>query len=175
MRRGKSIRMKKNIELDTKTLLDLAIYAFLRLDGAWFLASADKFGVEAATELDVKAWDSFSEQLGRKIATTLKLTGDFQGELSTVIKIQNTIMNMKTEFALISENKASFRVMDCEVWRMVSKKWTSDTAPCYKVTAASIRGLLRGAFPNLKFEIVQKQLIPKGDPCCEVEITKIER
>ncbi len=166
--------MKKNIELDPKTLLDLAIYAFLRLDGAWFLASAEKFGVEAATELDVKAWESFSERLGRKIATTLKLGGDFQAEFATVIKIQNTIMNMKAEITFVNETKAGFRVMDCEVWKMVSKKWTSETAPCYKVTAASIRGLLKGAFPNLKFEILQKQLIPKGDPCCEVEITKIE-
>ncbi len=166
--------MKKNIDLDPKTLLDLAIYAFLRLDGAWFLASAEKFGVEAATELDVKAWESFSERLGKKIATTLNLKGDFQAEFATVMKIQNTIMNMKAEILFVNATKAGFRVNDCEVWKMVSKKWTSETAPCYKVTAASIRGLLKGAFPNLKFEILQKQLIPKGDPCCEVEITKIE-
>ncbi len=166
--------MKKNLDLDPKTLLDLAIYAFLRLDGAWFLASAEKFGVEAATELDVNAWESFSERLGRKIATTLKLGGDFQAEFATVMRIQNTIMNMKAEITFVNETKASFRVNDCEVWKMVSKKWTSETAPCYKVTAASIRGLLKGAFPNLKFEILQKQLIPKGDPCCEVEIIKKE-
>ncbi len=164
--------MKKNIDLDPKTLLDLAIYAFLRLDGAWFLASAEKFGVEAATELDVMAWESFSERLGRKIATTLKLVGDFQAEFATVMKIQNTIMNMKAEILFVNATRAGFRVVDCEVWKMVSKKWTSETAPCYKVTAASIRGLLKGAFPNLKFNIVQKQLIPKGDPCCEVEIIK---
>ncbi len=166
--------MTKNTNVDTKTLLDLAIYAFLRLDGAWFLASAEKFGVEAATELDVKAWENFSERLGRKIATTLNLKGDFQAEFATVMKIQNKIMNMRAEITFVDKTKAGFRVIDCEVWKMVSKKWTSETAPCYKVTRASIQGLLRGAFPNLKFEIVQKQLIPKGDPCCEVEITKID-
>ncbi len=165
--------MNKSVELDPKTLLDLAIYAFLRLDGAWFLASAEKFGVETATELDVKAWENFSERLGRKIATTLNLKGDFQAEFATVMKIQNTIMNMKAEILFVTATNAGFKVNDCEVWKMVSKKWTSDTAPCYKVTAASIRGLLKGAFPALKFEIIQKQLIPKGDPCCEVEITKI--
>jgi hypothetical protein len=164
----------KKTELDDKTLLDLAIYAFLRLDGAWFLASAEKFDVEAATELDVKAWEAFSERLGRRIATTLHLQGDFHAEVPTVMKIQNKIMNMKAEITSVSENQVIFRILECEVWKMVSKKWTSETAPCYKVTQASIRGLLKGAFPNLKFEIVQKQLIPKGDPCCEVVITKLE-
>ena len=160
--------------LDASTLLDLAIYAFLRLDGAWFLASAEKFGVETATELDVNAWESFSERLGKKIAMTLKLRGEFNEEFPIVMKIQSTIMNAKTEIVSVSENRVVLRTLDCEVWKMVSKKWTSETAPCYKVTKASISGLLRGAFPGAKFEIVQTQLIPKGDPCCEVEITRQE-
>ncbi len=163
--------MEKNAEPDAKTLLDLAVYAFLRLDGAWFLASAEKFGVEAATELDVKALESFSERLGKKIATTLKLRGEFRDELPIVMKIQNTIMNAKTEITPVDENRFMLRTVDCEVWKMIRKKWTSETAPCYKVTKASISGLLRGAFPGTRFEVVQKRLIPKGDPCCEVEIT----
>ncbi|OLS12367.1 MAG: hypothetical protein RBG13Loki_4016 [Promethearchaeota archaeon CR_4] len=163
--------MKKDTELDAKTLLDLAIYAFLRLDGAWFIETAAKFGVEAATELDIKAWESFSERLGRKIANTLNLQGNFHDEFLNVMKIQNTVMNMKTEIIPVNENQFLFRTLDCEVWKMVSKKWTPETAPCYKVTQASIQGLLRGAFPGLKIEIVQKKMIPKGDPYCEVEIT----
>ncbi len=164
--------MNKTPEIDKDTLLDLAIYAFLRLDGAWFLASAEKFGVEAATELDVKAWELFSERLGKKIAVTFKLRGEFPGDVPLVMKVQSTIMNMKAELVIVSNDKVVFRTLDCEVWKMVSKKWTSETAPCYKVTKASISGLLKGAFPSTKFEIVQKQLIPKGDPCCEVEITR---
>jgi len=163
----------KTPDIDASALLDLATYAFLRLDGAWFLASAERYGMEAATELDIKVWESFSERLGKKIVTTLKLKGEFPGDVPIVMKVQNTIMNTKTEFVPVSEDKIVFRTLDCEVWKMVRKKWTSETAPCYKVTKASISGLLRGAFPGMEFEIVQKQLIPKGDPCCEVEITKL--
>jgi len=166
--------LKKDTEIDTKTLLDLAIYAFLRLDGAWFLETAAKFGMEAATELDIKAWESFSERLGKRIITTLNLRGDFRNEFPTIMNIQSKVMNMKSEIIPVNENQVLFRTLDCEVWKMVSKKWTPETAPCYKVTQASIRGLLRGAFPNAKFEIIQKKMIPKGDPCCEVEITKKE-
>ncbi|MEX2683935.1 MAG: DUF6125 family protein [Candidatus Sigynarchaeota archaeon] len=164
--------MKETPEIDKDILLDLAIYAFLRLDGAWFLASAEKYGVDAATELDIKAWELFSERLGKRIAATFKLRGEFPNDLPLVMKVQNTVMNVKAELIIDGNDKAIFRTIDCEVWKMVSKKWTSETAPCYKVTKASISGLLRGAFPGMKFEIVQKQLIPKGDPCCEVEITR---
>jgi hypothetical protein len=36
---------------------------------------------------------------------------------------------------------------------------------------ASIKGLLKGAFPDKKFKLEQKKKIPLGDPYCEVEIT----
>jgi len=154
-------------------LLDLAIYAFLRLDGAWFLAASESFGVPAATELDIRAWEMFSERLGKKIMAVTNLSGDLSEILPAVVKIQNKLMNMKAELTMTSPETAILRVDECEVWKMVSKVWDSETAPCYKVTQASIRGLLRGAFPGLEFEITQKQLIPRGDPCCEVEITKL--
>ena len=96
--------------------------------------------------------------------------GDFAEILPTVVKIQNTLMNMKSTVTVTGPESAGLRVDDCEVWKMVSKVWDRETAPCYKVTQASIRGLLRGAFPDREFEITQKQLIPMGDPCCEVEI-----
>ena len=79
-------------------------------------------------------------------------------------------MNMKAEFKVYGENKAIHRVLDCEIWKMVSKVWTPETAPCYKVTQASIRGLLKGAFPEKEFIINFNKKIPLGDPYCELEI-----
>ncbi|HMF34890.1 MAG TPA: DUF6125 family protein [Candidatus Lokiarchaeia archaeon] len=162
--------MAEPTDIDPQKLLDLAIYSFLRLDGAWFLAASERFGVEAATDLDVRAWEAFSERLGKKIIATTNLTGDFAEILPTVFKIQNMLMNMKSTMTITGPESAVLRVDDCEVWKMVSKVWDRETAPCYKITQASIRGLLRGAFPGMEFEITQKQLIPMGDPCCEVEI-----
>src|SRR5271157_3838787 len=159
-------------DLDPGVLLDLATYAFLRLDGAWFLAASEKFGVEAATDIDIRAWEMFSERLGKKIVAITNLAGEFADVLPVIVKIQNKLMRMNSEFTMTSPESAILRVHDCEVWKMVSKVWDKETAPCYKVTQASIRGLLHGAFPEIVFEITQKQLIPKGDPCCEIEIIK---
>ncbi|MHA2289483.1 MAG: DUF6125 family protein [Promethearchaeota archaeon] len=163
--------MKENIEIDLEELLELMRYAFLRLDGAWFIASAKKFGVEAATELDIKAWEMFSERLGKKIASITNLEGVLSQKLPKVLKIQHTLMNMNSEIEVINESKIIHRVLECEVWRMVQKVWSQDEIPCHKVTLASIRGLLKGAFPEKEFILEHKKKIPLGDPYCEIEIS----
>ncbi len=165
------LNLKENIELGLEELLELMRYSFLRLDGAWFMASVEKLGLETATELDVKAWEMFSERLGKKIASITKMKGDFSKTVPKLMKIQHTLMNMNTEIEVINENTMIHRVLECEVWRMVKKVWTQDAIPCHKVTLASIRGLLKGAFPEKEFILKHKKKIPLGDPCCEIEIS----
>ncbi|MFX0024241.1 MAG: DUF6125 family protein [Candidatus Hermodarchaeota archaeon] len=163
--------MKENIGLDLDELMELMRYSFLRLDGAWFMASVERLGLETATELDVKAWEMFSERLGKKIASITSLKGDYSEALVKLMKIQHIIMNMNSEMEIINENKIIHRVLDCEVWKMVQKVWPQDAIPCHKVTLASIKGLLKGAFPEKEFNLKHKKKIPLGDPCCEVEIS----
>jgi len=163
--------VKENIELSLEELLELTRYAFLRLDGAWFMASVEKLGLETATELDVKAWEMFSERLGKKIASLTDLKGDFSQTLPKLMKIHHVLMKMNSEIEVISESKMVHRVLECEVWKMVQKVWPKDAIPCHKVTLASIRGLLKGAFPETEFILEHTKKIPLGDPCCEIEIT----
>ena len=163
--------MEENLDLKIEELLELLRYSFLRLDGAWFMASAEKFGVESATDLDVRAWQMFSERLGKKIASITNLKGDFSKTIPKIIKIQHTLMNMNSEMDVISDSKMIHRVIDCEVWEMVQKVWPQDVIPCHKVTLASIRGLLKGAFPEKEFILKHTKKIPLGDPCCEIEIS----
>ena len=165
--------MKENLELNLEELLDLMRYSFLRLDGAWFIASVEKLGIETATELDVKAWEMFSERLGKKIASITSLEGDLSQTLPKLMKIQHKLMNMNSEIVILNDSKIVHRVLDCEVWRMVQKVWDQDEIPCHKVTLASIKGLLKGAFPEKEFILKFKKKIPLGDPYCEIEISVI--
>ncbi|MFX0011997.1 MAG: DUF6125 family protein [Candidatus Hermodarchaeota archaeon] len=163
--------MKENIDLPLEELVELMRYSFLRLDGAWFMASAKKLGVKTATELDVIAWEMFSERLGKKIASMTNLKDNFSKSVPKLIKIQHTLMNMNSEIDVINEKKMIHRVLECEVWEMVQKVWPQDKIPCHKVTLASIKGLLKGAFPEKEFILKHTKKIPLGDSCCEIEIT----
>ena len=86
----------KEVELNLEELVELMRYAFLRLDGAWFMASVEKLGLETATELDVKAWELFSERLGKKIASLTNFKGNFSQALPKLMKIHHALMNMNT-------------------------------------------------------------------------------
>lgn len=48
------------VNLSNEQLLELAQFAFVRMDGAWFLALARELGVETAFKMDVEAWTQFS-------------------------------------------------------------------------------------------------------------------
>ncbi len=165
------LNMNENIELGLEELLELMRYSFLRLDGAWFMASAEKLGLKTATELDVEAWEMFSERLGKKIASLTNLKGDFSQTLPKLMKIHHILMNMNSKIEVINENKMIHRVLDCEVWKMVQKVWNQEEVPCHKVTLASIKGLLKGAFPEKEFILKFNKKIPLGDPYCEIEIS----
>ncbi|HNW29306.1 MAG TPA: DUF6125 family protein [Spirochaetota bacterium] len=45
----------------------LSQVSFARMDGAWFMAVAKKFGIDAAWEMDVEAWKQFSYVMGKHI------------------------------------------------------------------------------------------------------------
>ena len=106
------VNMKENIDLNLEELLELMRYSFLRLDGAWFIASAEKLGLKIATELDIKAWEMFSERLGKKIASKTNLKGNISQALPKILKIQHTLMNMNSEIDVINESKIIHRVLD---------------------------------------------------------------
>ena len=165
--------MKENKELNLERLLELMRYSFLRLDGAWFMASVEKLGLNTATELDVKAWEMFSERLGKKIASITNLEGNFSQALPKLMKIHHALMNMNSEIEVVSDNKMIHRVLECEIWKMVQKVWNQEEVPCHKVTLASITGLLKGAFPEKEFILKFNKKIPLGDPYCEIEISVI--
>jgi len=55
------------MNLTDKQIMEIAQHAFTRMDGAWFLALAKKFGIETAWEMDVEAWKQFSYVFGKNI------------------------------------------------------------------------------------------------------------
>ena len=66
--------MKEVKDLSKKELLDLLADAsknWLSHDGLWFRAVEDKFGLEAAMELDQKAWEKFTVIEAKRIMKKL--------------------------------------------------------------------------------------------------------
>ena len=55
------------MNLTNEQMIEIAQYSFTRMDGAWFLALARKYGVDIAWEMDIEAWKQFSYVFGKNI------------------------------------------------------------------------------------------------------------
>ena len=55
------------MHLTTEQLFDISRLAIVRLDGAWFLALAEKMGTAAAWDIDVAVWKHFSYVIGKML------------------------------------------------------------------------------------------------------------
>ena len=168
---------EKLSELSYDEFRKLARYATSRLDGAWFRAVAEKYGIPEAVDLDVKVWEDFEERLARKIKTTLKLEGkgiEFARDATPKItEVSTELIGIKEE-TIFAENKIISRTIQCDYWENIKKAGFSQFAEsgllCSKVHAAIYRGFIKGAFPDLKCKFTHTKRIPGGDPYCEMII-----
>jgi hypothetical protein len=62
------------LALSEREMLELAQFAFARMDGAWFLALARELGTEAAWKMDVEAWKQFSYVFGKDMKISVEHT-----------------------------------------------------------------------------------------------------
>jgi hypothetical protein len=58
---------------DLLRALEMFAKSWLTHDGCWFLAAEERFGLEAAMELDTRAWERFADAEARRIMTTFAI------------------------------------------------------------------------------------------------------
>ncbi len=158
------------MNLSTEQLLEIAQFSFVRMDGAWFMALAKKFGKETAWEMDVEAWSQFSYVFGKKIRKDFipnpVWPKSFLGMLevfSKVLKIEGREVSVESDFITI-------RVTDCETQKAIAKAGIAD---CGIVTVQAYQGLIKGLFGKEMAVLVQHtKNLNQGDDCCEVVISR---
>ena len=111
--------MKKLDELSKSELQDLLTDAaknWLAHDGLWFRAVEDAFGLEAAIELDKKAWEKFTVLEAKRIMKRLDIEPG--GGIPALIQALNfrlyAHINVQ-ETAEVSEDRCVFRMNRCRV------------------------------------------------------------
>lgn len=168
---------EKLSRLSYDELLEVAKYAILRLDGAWFRAVAEKYGIPEASDLDVKVWEDLAERLARQIKKTMKLEGKgiefVRDAFPKIFEVGAELMGIKIE-TMFAGNKIISRMSQCEFWENIRKagfdKFAEAGLLCSRVHVAGYKGLFKGAYPDLKFKFTHSKRIPDGDPYCEMII-----
>lgn len=150
-------------DLDKKEIRELLTDAaknWLAHDGLWFRAVEEKFGMDAAMELDRRAWEKFTVIEAKRIMKRLGLPQD--GGIPALIQALKfrlyAHINVQ-EVTEESENRCVFRMNRCRVQEARQRQGLPDF-PCKSVGIVEYSGFAR----TIDHRIQTRCLICPPDP-----------
>lgn len=157
------------MNLSRAQLLEIAQFAIIRMDGAWFMALARELGVETAWKMDVEAWKQFSYVFGKKIKKDFFSEPKWPDSFLEAIEILFRIMKIEGRKVIIDNGTITIQVTDCEVQKAIAKAGVAD---CGIATVHTYEGLVRGLFGKaVNANVKHTKNLNRGDECCEVVVS----
>jgi len=145
--------MKNINDLDPQELQGLLIDAaknWLAHDGLWFRAVEEKFGMEAAMELDKKAWKEFTVIEAKRIMKRLNIpSGGGIPALIKALKFRLYAFINVQEVLEESENRCVFRMNRCRVQEARQRQGLPDF-PCKPVGIVEYSGFASTLDPRIQ-------------------------
>jgi len=159
------------MKLTNDQILELTQYAFIRMDGAWFLALAKKFGVQTAWEMDVAAWKQLAYLLGKQIRKNYISNPVWPESFLDALEIFSRVLKIEGRKVKVDADTITVRVTDCETQRAIAKAGVAD---CGIVTVQTYQELTRGLFgSDMGITVEHTKNLNQGDDCCEVVVKKL--
>ncbi len=145
--------MKHIDDLDFQQLKGLLIDAaknWLAHDGLWFRAVEEKFGMEAALELDRKAWEKFTVIEAERIMKRLDMSpgGGIHALIQALRFRLYAFINVQ-EVLEASENRCIFRMNRCRVQDARQRQGLPDF-PCKSVGIVEYSGFASTIDPRIQ-------------------------
>lgn len=158
------------MDLTDKQMMEIAQHSFGRMDGAWFLALARKFGIETAWEMDVEAWKQFSYVFGKNIRKNYIQNPVWPDSFFDTMEIFGKVLKIEGREVSINGDEIVVRVTDCEIQKSIAKAGIAD---CGIVTIQTYQGIINGLFNNeISIKVEHTKNMNQGAEYCEVIITK---
>jgi hypothetical protein len=116
---------------------------WLAHDGLWFQAVENKFGMETAIELDIKAWEKFTVVEAKRIMEMLGLPeGGGLTALARALQFRLYAYINIHEIIFVNKNKLLYRMKNCRVQAARRKKNLPDF-PCKPVGLVEYSGFAK--------------------------------
>lgn len=158
------------MNLTNEQMMEIAQYSFTRMDGAWFLALARKYGIDIAWEMDVEAWKQFSYVFGKNIRKKYIKNPVWPDSFLETIEIFSKVLKIEGRELSIHDDQIIIRITDCETQKAIAMAGIAD---CGIVTVHTYKGIINGLFDNsIDVDVAHTKNLNHGDDCCEVIITR---
>lgn len=144
-------------EIPIEKLLDfffLQIRNLWRVDGLYFLGMEEKFGTEAATEIDAEVWQIIAKIEAKKLRRMFQV-----GENAGIPTIMNLLLesswalDQPFKTIVISDNQAVLTIDRCRTQEARLKKGLSEF-PCKKVRFGYLKNFAKTLNSNVKVNCI---------------------
>ncbi len=152
-------------------LLDVYARNWLAHDGSWFLAVEEKYGLEAAIEMDERSWERFSPAEARRIMRVFDIPEG--GGLKALAKaLRYRLYSQVNKQRLIWEDDGALRyeMIECRVQQTRRRKGLPDF-PCKSVGIIEYTGFARTIDPRIRVQCLACPPDPVGDKFCSWRFT----
>jgi hypothetical protein len=142
-------------------LFFLHIRNLWRVDGLYFLGIEEKFGTDAATQIDADCWKIMGKLEARELK---KIFGSKEIDVASLLNhLKNTswALDQDSKEIEVSKNRAIFRVTNCRTQETRIRKGLS-VFPCKKVRFGYLKSFAEEMNP--KIEVVCKVCPPGKRP-----------
>jgi hypothetical protein len=131
-------------------LLQDAAVNWLAHDGLWFRAVEDRFGLDAAMELDGKAWEKFTVLEAKRIMKRLGLKeGGGIPALVQALKLRLYAYINVQEISEVTADRLVFRMRSCRVQEARERQGLS-LFPCKSIGIIEYSGFARTIDPHIE-------------------------
>jgi len=153
------------------TLIQAHAKSWLAHDGCWFLAAEEKLGMDAAIELDTRAWKRFSPAEARRIMKAFSIPPD--GGLDALekalgLRLYACVNPQKVERP--EPGKLILRILECRVQKARGSKGLP-AFPCKSVGIVEYTEFARAIDPRIKVRCLNCPPDPIADAWCAWEFS----
>lgn len=144
---------------------------WLAHDGCWFLAAEEKYGIEAAIELDAKSWNRFAVAEARRIMKEFNIPEN--GSLKALERAFDYRLYAainKQEIEWIDDKTMVFRMVECRVQKTRTEK-NLTPFPCKSVGIVEFTQFAKSVDPCILTRCISCPPDPVTNAFCAWEFT----
>jgi len=139
-----------DLQIPREKLVEVCSKSLYTIDGLWFTAIEQKYGLDAALEIDEEVWQRFGAIQARRLLKNFALKEDSPIQtLMNVLQVDPNTVIYKPEIVELTDSKAVLRFTDCPPQKARIRDGRGEF-PCKAVEVAYFTSYTEAVDPKIK-------------------------
>ena len=135
------------MDISHEKMANLFARSMMTMDGLWFLAAEERYGLEKAIEMDSKVWERFMPIHIKRVMKTFDITESGIIGLFKAFEIDPMWTIFKPVIPEVTESKGVLRMTDCPPQKARVRDGRGEF-PCKDVGISCFKSLIKDFIPD---------------------------